>query len=71
MKEVLVVKIPENAPAAKSCVLVNCSSGVFCCKRFPNPNPKKLIAKMGATPVNGADIPNQCKKSTIRIKIEK
>lgn len=55
-----VVKMPENAPAANSCVLVSCSSGDFCCKRFPKPNPKKLMAKIGATPVNGADMPNEC-----------
>uniref|UniRef100_A0A182FEU2 Uncharacterized protein n=1 Tax=Anopheles albimanus TaxID=7167 RepID=A0A182FEU2_ANOAL len=53
----VVVKTPEIAPATNSCVLESSSSGVCCCNRFPMPKPKKLTAKIGATPVIGADMP--------------
>jgi hypothetical protein len=44
-----VVNMPENAPAANSLVFergASPSESNF----FPTPNPKKLMAKIGATP---------------------
>ena len=49
-----VVNTPEIAPATASCLKFNSSSGCVCCNFFPNPNPAKLNAKMGATPMIGA-----------------
>lgn len=59
----IAVKIPENAPAQNSRDGVKFSflSPVDENTFFPNPNPKKLIANIGATPVIGAAIPKNKK----------
>ena len=53
-----VVNTPEIAPATASCLKFNSSSGCVCCIFFPNPNPAKLSANMGATPIIGAPMPS-------------
>lgn len=53
----IVVNIPEKAPAAKSWVNESLSVGFFCCKCLPRPKPKKLNANIGAIPVSGAPMP--------------
>ena len=53
-----VVNTPEIAPATASCCKFNSWSGCVCCSFFPNPNPAKLNANMGATPTIGAPIPS-------------
>lgn len=65
---IIAVKIPEKAPAQN-----NCGGDKFSLllpveenSCLPSPNPKKLIAKIGATPVIGAAIPT--KISQINIK---
>lgn len=55
----IVVNIPLKAPAENNCTFVSFSSGELCCSLFPTPYPKKLIANIGATPHNGAAIPEQ------------
>lgn len=52
-----VVKIPENAPAQNNLLFDSGVSSSFCNNFFPTPKPKKLIAKIGATPAIGAVIP--------------
>ena len=49
----------EKAPALKICSEVSLSLGSFCCSFLPMPKPKKLMAKMGVTPVIGAPIPEK------------
>lgn len=45
-----VVKIPLNAPAKNSLVLLSCFPGSSSSNFFPTPKPKKEMAKIGATP---------------------
>ena len=58
-----VVKTPLSMPALNSCMADSCSSGVFCCRRLPIPNPRKHTANIGVTPIKGAAIPEKASGS--------
>lgn len=69
---IIAVKIPENDPAQNSRGAVKFSflSSVEENSFLPSPNPKKLIAKIGATPVIGAAIPKKMSKIKHQTKMK-
>lgn len=61
---ITVVIMPEKPPAADNWATLNSWLGWDLSRFLPKSLPKKLKAKMGATPTRGAAIPENMKKNT-------